>query len=148
MNCKHFSSLEGCNRCTHKLDNNAFTSLLDSAAIVGIFGELIKQCNISPITKVLLDKSTITCRGTIYYVYEPNDINDNDNHNRHACFQIINEWLKYNIYEIYETINIIYLLMCASILYYNETDQRASQILDNLEVMLTYIQRYIKYISK
>ena len=91
MECGDSSSLEGCSKCTYKLDNNEFTNLLDSVAIVSIFSELIKQSNLSPISKISLSKTTITCRGNIYPIYEPNDISDSTKHNRAICFGILNE---------------------------------------------------------
>lgn len=148
MECNKFATLEGCSNCKYLLSDSKYISQLDSFSIIDVLDELAEQCNLLPNNKVLLNESIIDCRGNISIVYHNNDINIPNNYTRYIYYSILSRWLKYNLTAIRSSINIIYLVLCACILYFNEKDQKALELIGNLQVLLNYVYNYIKILQR
>lgn len=147
MFCNKFSELEGCNECKCSLTNTNNLSELTSSSMVDTLDQVIKECNTFPSDQLVLNDSTITCTGDISIAY--NKLNrNNGEHNRKLCYNMIDKWLKHNMSSIYDAMNIIYLILCASILSYDEREQKATEMLDSMQVLFDYIRFYINRLSK
>lgn len=148
MNCSNFEIFNGCNNCKCSLSNTETLSLLTAGSIIDLVDQIVINYNLFPNTKLLLDKSTISCTGNISITYDIDSANKINKSNRFIYYKIVNDWLKHNIVLIHDAIDIIYLILCVSILRYNETEQKAQNMIENMQVLFNYMQFYIKELEK
>lgn len=146
MYCNKFCELDGCNNCKCSLTDTNYLSQFRSSSMVDILDQIIRECNSFPNDRVLLSDSTISCTGDISIVYGKSNIS-NTEHNKRLCYNMVDQWLKQNISSIYNAMNIVYLILCASILSYDEREQKATEMLDSMQVLFSYIQFYIKKLN-
>lgn len=146
MYCNKFCELDGCNNCKCSLTNTNYLSQFKSSSIVDILDQIIRECNSFPTDKVLLNESTISCTGDISIVYGKSSIANTD-YNKRLCYDMIHQWLKRNMSSIYDAMNIVYLILCGSILSYDEREQKATEMLDSMQILFNYIRFYINKLS-
>jgi hypothetical protein len=114
--------------------------------MIDILDQIIRECNSFPNDRVLLSDSTISCTGDISITYGKSSMT-NTEHNKKLCYNMVDQWLKRNISSIYDAMNIVYLILCASILSYDEREQKATEMLDSMQSLFDYIQFYIKKLN-
>lgn len=148
MNCNNFKDLEGCGKCTCYLTDYRYLYLLTPLSTIDIIDKIILECNSFPTSKIVLNESTITCTGDINIVYVEDSFFGNSSHSKHICYQFINQWIEHNILTVYDALNIVYLILCASILNYNEREQKALNMLDSMNILFNYIHFYIRQLNK
>ena len=148
MNCNKFSVLDGCTKCNCSLIDTDYLPLLSSLSVIDIIDQLIVETSSLGNNKIVLSKSKINCAGDITIVYNDNSLQNDDKYNRDIYYKVINTWLKYNMSRIDDAINIIYLILFASILHYNEQEQKAVDMIEHMQKLFIYIQSYINKLSK
>lgn len=148
MNCNEFSILNGCSKCNCSLTDTDYLPLLSSSSITDIIDQLITESNSFGNNKIILSDSRISCAGDISIVYNDNSLQNDTKYNRSIYYKVINIWLKYNMSRIDDAMNIIYLILFASILHYNEQEQKATDMIEYMQKLFIYIQSYVSKLGK
>lgn len=146
MYCNKFCELDGCDKCKCFLTDTNHLSQFKSSSMVDILDQIIRECNSFPNDRILLSDSMISCTGDISIVYGKSSTVNTD-HNKRLCYNMVDQWLKRNMSSIYDAMNIVYLILCASILSYDEREQKATEMLDSMQVLFSYIQFYINKLN-
>lgn len=148
MNCNKFSVLDGCTKCNCSLTDIHYLPLLSSLSVIDIIDQLIVETSSLGNNKIILSESKINCAGDITIVYNDSTLQDDTKRSRSIYYKIINIWLKYNMSRVDDAMNIIYLILFASILHYNEQEQKAIDMIEHMQKLFIYIQSYISKLSK
>lgn len=143
MYCSKFSELEGCSNCKCTLLDRESMSLLSPQSIAHVFEVLTEQYITFPGCRVLFSESTIDCSGNIVIVYTVTNNQNSLNQNKIACCNMLKEWLATNIQDLYDTIYIIYLVVCLFLLNSNTPKYKVVPILNSMETVVKCFNEYI-----